>query len=121
MGQKYGHLANAAGHEQKACVICDTNPARYGWTDYSGEGYCLRCGTPYQLKWGTLKDGESYPRLNVSPTAVPMLRRYFAETNQSNGAGTFLIARDYPDQLEGRRCFGEWFERHQDDYPEMKP
>ena len=121
MSQEYGLMANGAGHDrQRPCLVCDKAEPVFSWTDYSGEGYCLQCGTPYQLKWGELKDGETYPRCNIQAKWIPVLRRYWAETRHSNGAGTFLIGRDYPDQLEGRRLFNEWMEAHEAEYPELK-
>lgn len=119
MPQKYGHLANAEPFERRACLVCDTPDPSYSWTDYSGEGTCNTCGTPYQLKWGELRDGESYPRLNVKPEALPMLRRYYVETKALNGHGTFMLLRDYPEHAEGRRLFLEWWDVHKSEYPEF--
>jgi hypothetical protein len=120
MPQKWGHLANAETFERRACLICDAPDPTYSWTDYSGEGYCTCCGTPYQLKWGELKEGESYPRLNVDARAIPMLRRYWTETGAGNGLGSFFLGFDtYPDQLEGRRGFNAWFDAHKEEYPEF--
>lgn len=119
--QKYGLLANAeqSAVESPACLICDDPKPVYAWTDYSGEGYCLRCGAPYQLKWGELKEGESYPRLNLRDEAIPMLRRHFAETGKPAGLGTFIWMGDYPEVLRARKAFNAWFEQHQDEYPEL--
>lgn len=120
MTQKYGYLANAEPFERLACLVCDTADPTYSWTDYSGEGTCTTCGTPYQLKWGTLKEGESYPRINVRDDAIAMLRRYFAETKERNGHGTFMVMRDYPEAVRGAERFGEWWQEHKDEYPELQ-
>ena len=112
--QKYGLAANGAGHAIVPCLVCDDPDPRYSWTDYSGEGYCLQCGTPYQLQWGTLKEGESYPRLNLKADVVQILRRYWSEAKRTNGLGTFMIERDYPDQIEGRIAFNEWYAANKD-------
>src|SRR5579864_6619816 len=118
MAQKYGGLANAANFDrERACLVCDDPHPTYSWTDYSGEGYCVRCGTPYQLQWGELKEGETYPRVNADAAWIPLLRRFWTEKQITNGCGTFMIARDYPDQIEGHRIFNEWCEAHKDELP----
>lgn len=118
--QKYGAWANLEAFERRACVVCDEANPTYSWTDYSGEGYCMRCGTPYQLKWGELKDGETYPRLNIGAEFVPILRRFWSETGQPNGLGNFFLGFDeYPDQLVGRRAFNAWCQAHEAEYPDL--
>ena len=120
--QKYGHLANQAEGALKdvACLICDDPNPTYSWTDYTGEGYCVRCGTSYQLKWGKLTEDESYPRPNIRKEAVRALRDYYKKTGRLNGCGTYLTFRDYPEQLEGRRFLNEWFQMNREKYPELK-
>ncbi len=120
--QKYGLEANNQNEikEVKECLICDDPHPHYAWTDYSGEGYCLRCGIPYQLKWGELKEGESYPRINVRVEAIPLFRRYYQETKKPAGMGTFIGYRDYPEVLEAQTEFNEWWDHHADEYPELK-
>lgn len=79
----YDLMANA---EQSAhgntCVVCAAYPVRYQWSDYSGEGMCTRCGTPYQLKWGgKTKEAEGkYPYLNLREDFLPIARDYWKET-----------------------------------------
>jgi hypothetical protein len=124
MSQKYGHEANntQGAAARKTCVVCDDPSPHYTWTDYSGEGICMRCGTPYQLKWGSDKqvsDGM-YPYLNVREEAVPMFRRYFAETNSSWGGGTYLGLRDYPEIADARQQFNHWWDAHKDEYPDLQ-
>lgn len=121
MTQKYGWRANEeVASDRPACLVCDDPSPNFSWTDFSGEGYCLRCGTPYQLKWGTLKDGESYPRVNVDAEWLPILRRFWTETQSPNGAGSFIGFDDYPDQLAGRRRFNAWCDSHKDELPKPK-
>ena len=121
MAQKHGYRANEEVDRATLapCLVCDDPAPTFSWTDYSGEGYCCQCGTPYQLKWGTLADGETYPRLNVSDEWLPIFRRFWAETHQTNGAGTFMRFDDYPDQLAGAIAFREW-RRMQTDLPPSK-
>lgn len=110
MPQKHGHLANTQSAVAiKPCEVCGDAAPRYSWTDLNGEGYCCQCGTPYQLANGTLKPGESYPRINVKPEFIEALRAFWAERHITNGCGTFLIWRDYADQLAGRDQFNAWF------------
>lgn len=115
MTQKYGDLANEAVKAPSPCLVCDDPAPRYSWTDYSGEGYCVKCGTSYQLKWGELKEGESYPRCNVKPQWIPLLRKYWGETGKLNGCGNYWLMHDYPEQLAGMKTFDEWCEDHKDE------
>lgn len=116
--QKYGMQAmNDVPSERAPCLVCDDPHPSFSWTDFSGEGYCVQCGTPYQLKWGTLKDGETYPRVNVSAEWIPIFRKFWNVTHSSNGAGTFMLWREYPDQERGRIAFNAWCDAHEDELP----
>lgn len=119
--QKYGLMANAekSAIESPACLICDDPHPAYQWTDYSGEGVCLKCGTCYQLKWGELKEGETYPRINVRKEAIPMLRRYWQETKEQNGCGCILCDSEYPEIIRGRIAMNAWWKDHKHEYPEF--
>lgn len=119
MSQKYGDMANSAGHSIKPCLVCDNAEPRFSWTDLNGEGYCTTCGTPYQLVNGKLKEGESYPRINVFEKFIPLLRDYYQHTGSTNGQGTFLIEDDYPDQLEGKRSFNAWVDSNHEKYKSL--
>jgi len=121
MAQKYGYLANAEEFDRnRACLVCDDPQPNYSWTDLSGEGYCLRCGTPYQLKWGTLTDGEDYPRCNIRPEWIPPMRTFWKEKQKPNGQGTFLGFGSYPDQLAGREAFNSWCHENESLLPKEK-
>lgn len=117
MPQKYGALANAEPVAQTGCLVCDDPRPSYSWSDYHGEGTCVRCGTPYQLKAGVLAEGETYPRINVDAPWIPIFRRFWEETHSLNGAGQFMGFRDYPEQYEGRVRFNEWCDAHKGDLP----
>jgi len=122
MPQKYGGLANCepAAQTEKLCLVCDQKPI-YSWTDYSGEAYCVFCGMAYQLKWGSdeqQKEGN-YPYLNVREDALPMFRRYWAETGKPSGMGTFLGFHEYPEVARARQAFNQWFKEHEQDYPQF--
>lgn len=108
MAQKYGYMANAEKVEASPCLVCDDPTPAYSWTDYNGEGYCVKCGTPYQLKNGTLEEGQTYPRCNISEKWIPRMREFWQEKKVPNGTGTFLLPQDYPDQMRGRITFNEW-------------
>lgn len=107
MSQKYGYQANGVA-PHKPCLVCDDPQPHYSWTDVHGEGYCTRCGTPYQLKAGLLGAGDTYPRCNILPEFIEELREYWSETNEPNGLGTFMVAEDYRDQIAARRKFNAW-------------
>ena len=112
MPQKYVFLANAEPVAARACLVCDTPSPSYSWTDYSGEAYCTKCGSNYQLKWGELAEGETYPRPNFAAKWLPLLRRFWQETKSLNGCGTYMPPmNDYPRQLAGRYAFNEWAEQ----------
>lgn len=117
MAQKYGFMANAEPVAPTPCLVCDDPTPSYSWTDYSGEAYCHQCGTPYQLKWGTLKDGETYPRINIGEAWIPWLRRFWEENHITNGAGTFIDGSEYRDQMQGRRQFNVWLKQHEAELP----
>lgn len=116
MAQKYGDMANAEQFEQKPCLVCDDPAPTYSWTDYSGEGYCVKCGTPYQLKWGK-PEGRTYPYCDIRAEWIPLMRRFWQETGSPNGAGMFMSGHDYPDQMEGRKKFNKWCKAHESELP----
>ena len=118
MPQKYGSRANLAAFDRrKPCEICGDPEPRYSWTDYHGEGYCLECGTPYQLMAGELQEGETYPRININRSWIPVLCLYFCKTKKGNGLGTFMTGRDYIDQLHDREKFNAWLDEHKELVP----
>jgi hypothetical protein len=108
MAQKYGYKANDEIQEIKPCLVCDDSEPRFSWTDKYGEGYCLKCGTPYQMVGGKIPEGETYPCCKIKKESLTLFRAYYQETKKPNGMGSFMIWRDYPDQLEGRKAFNEW-------------
>jgi hypothetical protein len=87
----YDLKANAepSAHGQ-TCVTCGSCPMSFQWSDYSGEGMCRKCGTPYQLKWGSeAQNAEGkYPYLNLNEKWVPIVRRYHEETGLWTYLGT---------------------------------
>lgn len=78
--------------QQQTCVTCGAAPITYQWSDYSGEAMCTKCGTPYQLKWGSDEqraDGK-YPYLLLREEFVHVLREYHTETGRFVCLGTML-------------------------------
>ncbi len=104
MAQKYGYQANGVVDAVTPCLVCDDPSPSFSWTDLHGEGYCVKCGTPYQLK------GQETPQINIKEGSIPLLREYWAETGRGNGLGQFLVWQDYPDQLKNRQEFNQWSE-----------
>lgn len=107
--QKYGQLANQFVSEPFVCLVCD-GAHGFNWSDAHGEGMCNNCGTPYNLK-------SDPPRMNIKADWLPTLRRYFSETSAYMGLGQIMIARDYPECIEGQRKFSEWLKRNPDAVP----
>lgn len=109
----YDLMANAeTSAKGTACVVCGDSPCRYQWSDYSGEAMCCKCGTPYQLKWGSdeqVAEGK-YPYLNLNPKFVPIVREYHAETKAFTYLGCGLGDRP------GLKKFYEWLQQK---HPEM--
>jgi hypothetical protein len=99
---------SAKGQE---CVVCGANPMAFQWSDYSGEGMCTGCGTPYQLKWGTEQHQQegAYPYLNLKEVWVPIVREYHAETGRWTYLGTGF-------NRPGLNEFAAWVKKR---HPEM--
>lgn len=112
--QDYDLMANAepAAKVAPACEVCGSSPVMYQWADYSGEAMCTRCGTPYQLKWGTpeqVAEGK-YPYLNLMPSWVPIVREYYEQT------GRFTCLGRVMGHARGLEEFYAWVDAH---HPEM--
>ena len=109
----YDLMANAepSAHGQ-VCVVCDANPVTYQWADYSGQAMCTRCGTPYQLKWGSDEQQAegAYPYLDLKEEWVPIVREYWEETRLFACLGTML------GRAPGKSAFFAWVEKS---HPEM--
>jgi len=78
---------------------------------------CVRCGTPYQLLQYKKQNGgdqplDAPPRLNVKESWIPVLKRYWEETETFTGLAVIITARDYPECVEGMRKFHEWLGLH---------
>lgn len=104
-----------ANHEVSAqaqkCEVCGDCPMTFQWSDYSGEGMCCKCGTPYQLKWGSKEQQAEgkYPYLNLADDFVPIVREYHQQTGKWTYLGTGF-------ERPGLREFIEWCEQH---HPEV--
>lgn len=122
MTQKYGYRANESEGARRGvpCLICDDSKPTYSWTDSNGEGYCCKCGTPYQLMNGHLEEGESYPRINVKASWIPTLRKYWKATGMLNGGGRHCLSRDYPEQKVGREALNNWCAAHPEALPKPR-
>lgn len=108
----YDLEANRELKGNETCIIC-RNPLRCRWTDYSGEGVCLTCGTAYQLKWGSTeqkKEGK-YPYCNIKESFIPILKQYWKEKRTFVFTGTSLT------ETTGIDEFSKWMDEN---HPEMK-
>lgn len=109
----YDLQANLEGSAKgQTCIICGINPVGYQWSDYSGEGMCIRCGCPYQLKWGSddqKKEGK-YPYLNLDERWIPIVKEYWTLTHLFVCQGIMLGSKP------GLKEFNEWVDKN---HPEM--
>lgn len=99
----------------QSCIVCGMNPAAYQWSDLSGEGMCMQCGTPYQLKWGSKEQEkeERYPYLNLKKEWVPIVREYFQQTKVFTYLGE-MFGNPSP---SGLKEFFDWVDKN---HPEMR-
>lgn len=90
---------------EQRCVTCDAYPMTFQWSDYSGEAMCTRCGTPYQLMWGSERQEAegNYPYLNLKPDWLPVLKRYWHETERFTCLGRMMGG-----SLPGLKSFYDW-------------
>jgi len=88
------------------CEVCGQVDPPFVWADYSGEGMCVICGCPYQLKWGTdeQKAEGGYPYLNLKQEWADALSEYHEETGEYVCMGRVMPDRDRPN----REVFIEW-------------
>jgi hypothetical protein len=110
----YDLMANAEPSAKKhnKCVICDTEPVSYQWSDYSGEAMCRVCGAPYQLKWGSeeQKKEGNYPYLNLKTKIIPVIREYYQQAKCFTYLGSGIGHRT------GITQFNEWIIK---EHPEL--
>ena len=99
--QKYGSFANEFAKKEFICLVCSIKNPSFSWTDKHGEGVCMTCGTPYQLMSGG-KVEEDFPRINIDEHYVDVIKRYWNETNQFMGLGSYLGFRGYPECKKGQ-------------------
>ena len=108
----YDLRSNLCTDDEAMCVVCDEKlKGNTRWTDSFGEAVCITCEIPYQLlrPSGMAEDVE-LPKCNIKPEWLPRLKEYWEEKSQPMGLGTYLITRDYEEDLEHRRTFGRWCE-----------
>ena len=100
----YANNEPSARKEGVVCAICDASPPSYQWSDYSGEAMCMKCGCPYQLKWGSAKQKAEnrYPYLKLAEEWIPIIRGYWQETHRWTCFGMML------GPAPGAREFNAW-------------
>ncbi len=111
----YDLIANvekSAQRDDVTCPICDDSQPKYQWSDYSGEAMCMKCGCPFQLKWGTDEQREegNYPYIKLLAEWIPTIREYYQETKAWTCLGAMLGARP------GLAEFDGWVEKN---HPEL--
>lgn len=112
-GVRFDYDLDALEHckPEDVCIICDS-PLRCRWTDLNGEGVCLDCGAPYQLKNGSDEQRAegNYPYCNLKTEWIPIMRHFWQRT------GCFVFLGSSFSENTGRVYFAEWVRGH---YPEM--
>jgi len=106
----YDLRANEHIKDEPVCVVCD-EPLMCRWTDYHGEGACVRCGTPYQLLQydENNKQLDLPPRCNIREDFIPHMRRYWAETHRVMDLGRYMGG---PPDRAAYNAFADWVERN---------
>lgn len=114
--QKHGQMANQVVEEPFTCLICEEVEG-FNWSDLHGEGMCNKCGMAYML----LEDGKRItPKINVKEEWISVFKKYWEETHKYMGLGTIMIARDYPECIEGLEALDKWLEEHPELIPEKE-
>jgi len=106
--QIYGLMAGHSTNNDP-CEICGQSVG-FNWSDLNGEGMCNSCGTPYNLR-------KTPRKINIKETWVPVLKKYWQETEQYMGLGQIVIERDYPEAITGREAFNSWLDKNPDIIP----
>lgn len=86
---------------EDACLVCDNN-LLLEWTDYHGEGVCIRCGTPYQVYFygeeesdGRIQD--TLPMFTLRADLYDAMRDYWQTKERNMGLGMYLGRHPYDD------------------------
>ena len=112
MPQKYGFRANETEAARNLrCVTCGAVDSNWSWTDYTGEAYCIHCGTPHLVE---PQEGE--PRVNLSEIGVKHYKEYWDETGLPCGGGTFISYDIYPEVRSAAMKFAAWLRKN---HPEV--
>ena len=93
------------------CEICNDELV-CEWSDVHGEGVCLNCGTPYQLLQyddNNKRIVDAAPKINIKPEYIPLLKKYWSETGEHMGLGTYLLESKH---LDRTRAFHAWLDSH---------
>jgi len=108
----YDLRSNLYAPEDYACIVCNAKlQGNTRWTDYFGEAVCCTCEVPYQLLHPSgMDESVELPRCNLAEKWVPITQEYWQEVREPMGLGTYLIARDYKEDLEHLDAFAKWCE-----------
>ena len=93
------------------CPICDTVKPSFAWTDTHGVAQCTTCGVPIRLYHydDENKRVEKAPECVVLATAIPLLRRYRAETGKLIPSGCSFPGGYELAKKEDFEAFNEWW------------
>jgi hypothetical protein len=108
------------------CIICDTDPRSFAWTDQHGIAQCTTCGSPYRI-YHYEGEGDEHKRVEKPPELLytdaeqPMFRRIFVETKARISAVqhglSFPGGQDVATREDVERV-SEWWRSHKHEYPE---
>ena len=90
------------------CAVCDTPNTTFQWSDYYGEGMCIVCGCPYQLKGGTKEEEAEgkYPYMTMRDEFLPIAREYWLAKRAWVHYGSSMSRND------GMPALIEWCKEH---------
>ena len=112
--QKYGHLANRHIPTDFKCEICGNVNTGFNWSNAHGEAMCNKCGVPYLLLQYD-KDKklivDAKPKITIADEYISFIKKYWNEHHNYIGLGCIMVARDYPECIEGQKKFLKWLEK----------
>lgn len=100
------------------CPICDTTDPGFAWTDTHGVAQCTKCGAPVRLFFydDNNQRTDRAPECEIYDEAVPLLRRYHAETGHKipsyhSFPGGYDVATHFD-----HTAYGTWHEEHRAEF-----
>lgn len=104
------------------CIICDIPNMGLAWTDTHGVAQCVQCGECYVIyHYVDDKRIEAPPKSTTKPEWIPLLRRYWSETqHRIPHRHSFPGGQDITTQAD-RIAFDAWMDAHKDEANALVP